>query len=71
MVEEANYGERNRAARIAEIGRRANDLRRRGWYGKEEVAWLAEYLRSGGELGPAMLVEVEMLVENAERLCAK
>jgi hypothetical protein len=56
MVDEA------RAARIADIGRRANALRRAGFYDASEVRWLAEYVRSDA----APLVEVEALLADAE-----
>lgn len=60
-MEEAHPGARER--RIAEIGRRANVLRRAGFYNEAEVRWLAEYVR--GE--SALLVEVELLLTDAER----
>ncbi|MBN9463456.1 MAG: hypothetical protein J0H00_19775 [Burkholderiales bacterium] len=53
-----------RAARIAEIGRRANALRKASFYSTEEVKWLAGYVRQP----QVQLVEVELLVANAERL---
>lgn len=53
-----------REARIADIGRRANALLKSGFYSAEEVRWLAEYVRSGA----CDLIEVEMLLANAEHL---
>lgn len=50
--------------RIAEIGRRANALARDGFYSREEVAWLAGYVRQPG----APLIEVELLLTNAEQI---
>lgn len=50
--------------RIAEIGKRANALMRAGFYSADEVRWLAEYVRSG----KAMLIEVELLIANAEEM---
>lgn len=60
-MEQAHPGARER--RIAEIGRRANDLRRAGFYNEAEVRWLAEYVRDES----ALLVEVELLLTDAER----
>lgn len=48
-------------ARIAEIGRRANALRG-VFYSADEVRWLAGYVRDP----LALLVEVELLLTNAE-----
>lgn len=55
-----------RTGRIADIGKRANALRRAGFYSTEEVEWLADYLR--GEV--ALLIEVELLMANAEQIVA-
>ena len=49
--------------RIAEIGRRANALARDGFYSREEVAWLADYVR-----GDVLLIEVELMLTNAEKI---
>lgn len=51
-------------ARIAEIGKRANALRKAGFYSREEIEWLAEYVRRPGVL----LIEVELLLTNAEEI---
>ncbi len=51
-------------ARITEIGRRANALRVAGFYTREEVRWLAGYVRQPS----AALVEVEFLLTNAEEI---
>lgn len=56
--------EEARAARIADIGHRANALRRAGFYSADEVAWLAEYVRAP----TTVLIDVEVLLANAERL---
>lgn len=50
--------------RIAEIGRRANALVRAGFYSREEAQWLAAYVRTGA----ALLVEVELMITNAEEM---
>lgn len=52
-----------RAARIADIGKRANALRRAGFYDADEVRQIAEWVRSG-----MALVDLELLLANAERL---
>lgn len=49
--------------RIAAIGKRANALRRCGYYTAEDVKWLAGYVRQEG----TVLVEVEALLFEAER----
>ena len=51
-------------SRIKEIGRRANALRQAGFYSTEEVKWLAEFVRRPG----TMLVEIEYLLTNAEKI---
>lgn len=53
-----------RAARIAAIGDRANALLRSGFYSRDEVLWLAEYVRAP----TTVLIDVEVLLANAERL---
>lgn len=53
-----------RVERVAAIGRRANALRKSGFYSDDEVRDLAAYVRTDG----AMLWEVELLLTNAERL---
>lgn len=53
-----------RDRRIADIGHRANALRRAGFYSADEVAWLAEYVRAP----TTVLIDVEVLLANAERL---
>lgn len=53
-----------RQERIADIGQRANVLRRAGFYSADEVAWLAEYVRAP----TTVLIDVEVLLANAERL---
>ena len=50
--------------RIAEIGKRANALRQAGFYSTDEVRWLAGYVRQPD----APLIEVEMLLTNAEEI---
>ena len=50
--------------RIQEIGRRANALRQGGFYSVDEVKWLAGFVRQPGTL----LVEIEYLLTNAERI---
>lgn len=47
--------------RIAALGAKANALRRAGFYTAEEVRWIAEQARAGSSL----LIEIEVLVENA------
>lgn len=54
-----------RGARVAEIGKRANELMRAGFYTADEVRWLAGYVR-----GDVDLIEVELLLTNAERMVA-
>lgn len=49
--------------RIADLGRRANALRRAGFYSTDEVRQIAEWSRSG-----VSLIDLEWLVANAERL---
>lgn len=56
-----------RESRIAEIGKRANSLRAAGFYSTEEVRWLAEYVWTE----KALLIEVELLLINAEELLKK
>jgi hypothetical protein len=56
----------DREARIAAICRRANALRRAGFYNVDELRWLAEYVRS--EAAP--LADVEALLADAERQVA-
>lgn len=58
VIEEA------RAARISAIGDRAKALLRAGFYSRDEVAWLAEYVRAP----TTVLIDVEVLLANAERL---
>lgn len=52
-----------RDQRIAAIGQRANALLKAGFYSREEVQWLADYVR-----GEVPLVEVELLMTNAEEI---
>lgn len=52
------------ADRIAEIGKRANALRAAGFYSTDEVRWLAGYVKQPD----APLIEVEMLLTNAEEI---
>lgn len=49
--------------RIAAIGKRANALRRAGWYTAEDLEWLKGYVRQEG----TVLAEVEALIYEAER----
>lgn len=53
-----------REQRIADLGRRANALRRAGFYSREEVEWFAGYVRQPD----APLIECEMLIVNAEQI---
>lgn len=55
--------ERERAA----IGRRANALLRAGFYSRDEVQWLAEYIRRED----ATLNDIELLLTNAEELARR
>jgi hypothetical protein len=50
--------------RVAEIGKRANALRKAGFYSAEEVKWFAGYVRQPGTL----LIECELLMVNAEQI---
>lgn len=57
-------GEKSAAERrIAAIGKRANALRRAGWYTAEDLEWLKGYVRQEG----TVLAEVEALIYEAER----
>lgn len=49
------------------IGRRANALMRAGFYSRDEVAWLSEYIRREG----VTLDEIETLLANAEELARR
>lgn len=49
--------------RIEAIGKRANALRRAGWYTAEDLEWLKGYVRQEG----TVLAEVEALIFEAER----
>lgn len=49
------------------IGRRANALMRAGFYSRDEVLWLSEYIRLEG----ATLDEIEYLLANAEELARR
>lgn len=49
--------------RIEAIGKRANALRRAGWYTAEDLEWLKGYVRQEG----TVLAEVESLIYEAER----
>lgn len=60
----AGDGQTAAEKRIAEIGKRANALRQAGFYSTDEVRWLAGYVRQPG----APLIEVEMLLTNAEQI---
>lgn len=53
-----------REQRIADLGKRANALRRAGFYSREEVEWFAGYVKQPG----APLIEVELLLTNAEEI---
>ena len=53
--------------RIAAIGRRANALLRVGFYSRDEVQWLAEYIRRED----ATLNDIELLLTNAEELARR
>ncbi len=55
--------ERERAV----IGRRANALLRAGFYSRDEVQWLAEYIRRED----ATLNDIELLLTNAEELARR
>lgn len=52
-----------RVERIADLGRRANALRRAGFYSADEVRQIAEWAKAGMDL-----LDLEWLVANAERL---
>ena len=54
-----------REQRISEIGKRANQLMRAGFYTADEVRWLVGYVK-----GDVDLIEVEWLLTNAERMVA-
>lgn len=53
-----------REQRITDLGKRANALRRSGFYSRDEVKWFSEYVRQPG----ASLIECEMLIVNAEQI---
>lgn len=55
------------ASERAAIGRRANALMRSGFYSRDEVQWLAEYIRRED----ATLNDIELLLTNAEELARR
>lgn len=59
----AGNGKSAAEKRIAAIGKRANALRRAGWYTAEDLEWLKGYVRQEG----TVLAEVEALIFEAER----